>query len=223
MSELLLSAEIGRKEGTRPSRRLRREGKVPAVVYGLGADPVAVSVEWPALRKALTTDVGLNALITLDIEGDKGLAVIKDLQRHPVRRDVIHVDFLRVTEDMTIDVEVPVVLEGEARKVTMYDGMIDQSMYSMTVSVKPSNVPQQIVVDVTELELGETIKVVDVELPAGVSSPMDPDETVAIALITRSTREAIRQAEQAEAGEAGEVGDAAGADAEASETDGDEG
>jgi large subunit ribosomal protein L25 len=221
MSELLLSAESGRKEGTRPSRRLRREGKVPAVVYGLNTDPLAVSVEWPALRKALTTDSGLNALITLDIDGDKALAVIKDLQRHPVRRDVIHVDFLRVTEDMTIDVEVPIILEGEARNVTMYDGMIDQSMYSMTVSVKPTDVPQQIIVDVTALELGETIKVADINLPAGASSAMNPEETVAIALITRSTREAIRRSEESEASDAAE-GETA-SDAGDNDADGDEG
>ncbi len=221
MSELLLSAESGRKEGTRPSRRLRREGKVPAVVYGLNTDPLAVSIEWPALRKVLTTDSGLNALITLDIDGDKALAVIKDLQRHPVRRDVIHVDFLRVTEDMTIDVEVPIILEGEARNVTMYDGMIDQSMYSMTVSVKPTDVPQQIIVDVTALELGETIKVADINLPAGASSAMNPEETVAIALITRSTREAIRRSEESEASDAAE-GETA-SDAGDNDADGDEG
>ena len=209
MSELLLSAESGRKEGTRPSRRLRREGKVPGVVYGLDADPVAVSVEWPALRKAITTEVGLNALITLDIEGDRALTVVKDLQRHPVRRDVIHVDFMRVTEDQTIDVDVPVVLEGEARNVTMYDGMVDQSMYEMAILVKPTAVPQEIIVDITDLELGATVKVSDVVLPEGAESAMDPDETVAIALITRSTREAIRRAEQ---GEAAEVDGADGAD-----------
>lgn len=224
MSELLLSAETGRMEGTRPSRRLRREGKVPAVVYGLGIDPVTVSVEWPELREVLTTDLGLNALVTLDIEGDQLLAVVKDLQRHPVRRDVIHVDFMRVTEDQMIEVEVPIVLEGEARNVTMYDGMIDQSMYTMTVSVRPADAPEQIVVDVTDLELGETIKVSDISLPAGAESAMDPEETVAIALITRSTREAMRQAEAAEAGEGVEgEGGAAEADADGDNADGDEG
>ncbi|MEM9200147.1 MAG: 50S ribosomal protein L25 [Actinomycetota bacterium] len=205
MSDLLLSAETGRKEGTRPSRRLRREGKIPAVVYGLDTDPVAISVDWPELRRCLTTDAGLNALITLDIDGSSLLSVVKDIQRHPTRRDVLHVDFLRVTEDQLIDVSVPVVLVGEARNVTMYDGMVDQSMYEMTISVKPTSVPQQIEVDVTELELGETIKVEDVDLPDGASSPMNPGETVAIALITRSTREAIRRAEQAEAAEAEEA------------------
>lgn len=224
MSELLLSAETGRMEGTRPSRRLRREGKVPAVVYGLGIDPVTVSVEWPELREVLTTDLGLNALVTLDIEGDQLLAVVKDLQRHPVRRDVIHVDFMRVTEDQMIEVEVPIVLEGEARNVTMYDGMIDQSMYTMTVSVRPADAPEQIVVDVTDLELGETIKVSDISLPAGTESAMDPEETIAIALITRSTREAMRQAEAAEAGEGVEgEGGAAEADADGDDADGDEG
>jgi large subunit ribosomal protein L25 len=211
MSDLLLSAETGRKEGTRPSRRLRREGKVPAVVYGLDADPVAVSVDWPELRRCLTTDAGLNALITLDIDGTSLLSVIKDIQRHPTRRDVLHVDFLRVTEDQLIDVSVPVVLSGEARNVTMYDGMVDQTMYEMTISVKPTAVPQQIEIDISDLELGATVKVEDVELPEGATSPMDPNETVAIALITRSTREAIRRAEQGEAAEGEEGGDASDA------------
>ena len=209
MSDLLLSAETGRKEGTRPSRRLRREGKVPAVVYGLDAAPVAVAVDWPELRRCLTTDAGLNALITLDIDGANHLSVIKDIQRHPTRRDVLHVDFLRVTEDQLIDVNVPVVLVGEARNVTMYDGMVDQSMYEMTISVRPTAVPQQIEVDISELELGATVKVEDVDLPDGATSPMDPNETVAIALITRSTREAIRRAEQGEAAEGEEGGEAA--------------
>lgn len=213
MSDLLLSAETGRKEGTRPSRRLRREGKIPAVVYGLDVDPVAVSVPWPDLRRCLTTDAGLNALITLDIEGTNHLSVVKDIQRHPTRRDVLHVDFLRVTEDQQIEVNVPVILQGEARQVTQFDGMVDQSMYEMTISVKPTSVPQEIIVDITDLELGATIKVADVVLPEGAESAMDPDETVAIALITRSTREAIRRAEQEEAGgEEGAEGDDAGGD-----------
>ena len=203
MSDLLLSAETGREEGTRPSRRLRREGKIPAVVYSLDADPVAVSVDWPELRKAITTDVGLNALITLEIDGAQHLSVIKDIQRHPVRRDVLHVDFLRVTEDQLVDVSVPVVLVGEAKNVTMYDGMVDQAMYEMTISVRPGDVPTELEVNVEDLELGESIKVSDVALPEGASSPMNADDTIAIALITRSTREAIRRAEQGDVAEEG--------------------
>ena len=210
MSDLLLSAETGRTEGSRPSRRLRREGKIPAVVYGLDADPIAVSVAWPELRRCLTTDAGINALITLDIDGANHLSVVKDIQRHPTRRDVLHVDFLRVTEDQQIEVNVPVVLQGEARQVTQFDGMVDQSMYEMAILVKPTAVPQEIIVDITDLELGATVKVADVVLPEGAESAMDPDETVAIALITRSTREAIRRAEQGEAAEEVDGADGAG-------------
>jgi large subunit ribosomal protein L25 len=226
MSQLLLSAESGRKAGTRPSRQLRREGKIPAVVYGLHAEPLAVSVEWPELRRAVTTDAGLNALITLEIDGEKCLSVIKQIHRHPVRRDVLHVDFLRVTEDQPIDVNVPLVVIGEARNVTMYDGMVDQNMYELTISVKPTEVPRQIEIDISNLELGETIKVADVPLPAGATTPVNPEETVAIALITRSTREAIRRAEAEAAGESPDAGaDAAVAsddDADASAGDDDE-
>ena len=210
MSDLLLSAETGRTEGSRPSRRLRREGKIPAVVYGHDADPIAVSVAWPELRRCLTTDAGINALITLDIDGANHLSVVKDIQRHPTRRDVLHVDFLRVTEDQQIEVNVPVVLQGEARQVTQFDGMVDQSMYEMVILVKPTAVPQEIIVDITDLELGATVKVADVVLPEGAESAMDPDETVAIALITRSTREAIRRAEQGEAAEEVDGADGAG-------------
>lgn len=217
MSELLLSAETGRQSGTRPSRRLRREGKIPAVVYGLAVEPLAVSVEWPELRRVVTTDAGLNALITLDIDGEQCLSVIKQVHRHPVRRDVLHVDFLRVTADQAIDVNVPLVVVGEARKVTMYDGMVDQNMYELTISVKPTDVPREIEIDISELELGETIKVGDVKLPAGATTPVNPDETVAIALITRSTREAIRRAAAEESGE--ELGETA----ETASSDGDDG
>ena len=202
MSDLLLSAKTGRTDGSRASRRLRREGKIPAVVYGLDSDPITVSVAWPELRRCLTTGAGINALITLDIDGANLLSVVKDIQRHPTRRDVLHVDFLRVTEDQQIEVNVPVVLQGEARQVTQFDGMVDQSMYEMTILVKPTAVPQEIIVDITDLELGATVKVADIVLPEGVESVMDPDETVAIALITRSTREAIRSAEEDEVAEA---------------------
>ena len=198
--QLLLNATLGRTEGTRASRRLRREGRIPAVVYGLENDPVSVSVAWPDLRLALNTDAGLNVLITLDIEGEHQLSVVKDLQRHPVRRDVIHVDFLRVTTDQEIEVDVPLVLVGEALEVTRANGMVDQTLYTLTVSAKPGDVPDEIEVDISELTLGDSVKVGDVTLPPGVATSTDPDDSVATSLVTRSTREAMAAAARAEAG-----------------------
>ena len=197
--QLLLNATLGRTEGTRASRRLRREGRIPAVVYGLDNDPVSVSVAWPDLRQALNTDAGLNVLITLDIEGERQLSVVKDLQRHPVRRDVIHVDFLRVTTDQEIEVDVPLVLVGEALEVTRANGMVDQTLYTLTVSAKPGDVPDEIEVDISELTLGDSIKVGDVTLPPGVVTSTDLDDSVATSLVTRSTREAMAAAEAASA------------------------
>ena len=200
MSELQLSVETGRKGGTRPARRLRREGKIPAVVYGLEAGPISIAVEWPALRAALTTDAGLNALITLEIDGADHLTVIKDLQRHPVRRDVVHVDFMRIRADQEIEVNIPISLTGEALAVTRADGMVDQTMYELIILTKPGNVPDGIVVDITDLQLGESIKVSDLPLPEGATAVANADESVAISLITRSTREAMARDLAAEAG-----------------------
>ncbi len=196
MSEkLLLNATRGRPQGTRASRRLRSEGNVPAVVYGLDREPISVSVTWPDLRLALNTDAGLNALITLSIDGDEQLSIIKDLQRHPVRREVMHVDFLRVTTDQEIEVDVPLVLVGEALEVTRANGMVDQTMYSLTVLAKPANVPDEIEVDISDLALGDSIKVGALNLPAGVTTTVDPEDAVATSLVTRSTREAMAAAE----------------------------
>ena len=223
MSELLLTASTGREQGTRPSRRLRREGRVPAVVYGLGQDPVQVSVAWPELRLALTTDAGMNALITLDIEGDKQLSIVKDLQRHPVRRDVLHIDFLRVDPDAEIDVEVPVVLVGEAKNVTQKSGMVDHVMHSIMVHAKITAIPDQFTVDITELDVGESIRVEHLDLPEGVRPAGDPEAAIAVGVITRSTMESIRADERAEeeALAEGEVG-AEGAESEDGESSDDE-
>ncbi len=200
--QLQLNATLGRTAGTRASRRLRREGRIPAVVYGLDNEPVSVSVAWPDLRLALNTDAGLNVLVTLDIEGEQQLSIVKDLQRHPVRRDVIHVDFLRVTTDQEIEVDVPLVLVGEALEVTRANGMVDQTLYTLTVLAKPADVPDEIEVDISGLTLGDSIKVGGVTLPPGVVTSTDPDDSVAISLVTRSTREAMAAAEAADAASA---------------------
>lgn len=199
MSELVLTATTGREEGTRSSRRLRREGRVPAVIYGSDGDPIAVSVDWPELRAALTTDAGLNAIITLDIEGSQQLSMVKDLQRHPVRRDVLHVDFIRVDADAEIDVEVPVILLGEAKKVTQQSGMVDHLLHTVSVHARLDAIPERLEVDISELDVGESIRVDDLVFPAGTRPAGDPEAAVAIGVITRSTMEAIRLDEIAEA------------------------
>lgn len=206
MAELVLQAELGRELGSSATRRLRRENKIPGVLYGLGDEPVSVAVAYGELRAALSTDAGLNQLINLDLGGDKALSIVKELQRHPVRDEVIHVDFLRVDPNQELSVEVPIILEGDARKVTDESGMVDQTLFALEVLATPTTIPNELTVDISDLEINESVRVADIVLPAGVRTEVDPEEAVAVGTVTRSTLEAMAADEAAEAGEDGEGG-----------------
>ena len=213
MADIVLAAQSGRPTGSSASRRLRATGKVPAVVYGRGTEPRAVSVDWRDLRSALNTDQGVNALLTLDLGGRKTKAIVKELQRHPVRRDVLHVDFLEVDPDKPVDTEVTIVLEGDAEKVTREQGVVEQVLNAIVVTGKPADIPGHIAVDVSDLEIGQTITVAELALPAGLTTDADPEETVATAKVTSL---ALAEEEEAEEGEEGEGAEGAeGAEAQA--------
>ncbi len=199
--ELVLTTESGRLLGSRSSRRLRRENKVPAVLYGLDGDPVSFSVEFSELRRVLTTDASLNALIQLEVEGERQLTIVKELQRHPVRGDVIHVDFVRVDPNVELHVDVPIVLEGDARKVTDGNGMVDQTMFSLSVFASPDSIPNELVIDISDLEIHGAIRVGDVSLPPRVRTEVDPEEAIAVGMVTRSTLESMAEDAAAAAAE----------------------
>jgi large subunit ribosomal protein L25 len=196
-TEISLTVSTGRATGTGPSRRIRVEGQVPAVVYGLSRDPVSVTVPWADLRRVLSTEAGQNALIQLDIDGERSLCMVTDLQRHPVRREVIHVDFLRIDPDKPLSVDIPIALHGVAAAVEQRKGMIDQLMYTLTVQARPDEIPSQVDADISHLEIGTTLNVGDLELPNGVSTNVDPATVVAAGSPTRST--IILQQEEARA------------------------
>jgi large subunit ribosomal protein L25 len=228
--DVTLTAETGRELGSRSSRRLLRDGKVPAVVYGLEQDTVSIAVAWPDLRAALTTEAGLNALITLDVDGSEDLTIIKDLQRDPVRRDVVHVDFLRVSRDAEILVEVPLVLEGEAEKVEREDGTVAHLLFNLAVYAKPGSIPNEITIDVSDLEVGDAIRVGDLSLPAGSRTEVDEDEVIVTAQISRETIEVAEEEELIEAldelaeaaAETGESFEPEGGDADGGDASSDE-
>lgn len=209
MSEVTLAAESGRITGSRPSGRLRGEGRIPGVVYGHGIDPVSVSVDRKQLRAVLHTDAGHNAVINLEIGSDKHLTIVKDLQRHPVRNEVVHIDFLVVNRNEAVTVDVPIVLEGESAAVKEASGTVDQQLFTLSVNTTPVNIPNELVVDVSAMEIGDSIRVGDLKLPSGVTTDVDPEEAVAIAQVTRATIEAEQLEEEAAAeGEGSEVAEA---------------
>ena len=237
MAEIELVAETGREAGSRASKRLRREGKIPAVVYGHGIDPIAVAVDARELRHALNTDAGVNALLNLKIGGQTQLTMARVLQRHPVRQTVTHVDFQVVRRDEVMSADVNFALVGEATEVTSNDGVVDQVLFSLTVNATPANIPQHLEVDISGLRIGDAIRVGDLRLPSGVTTDVDPEEPIVIAqgaqvseldLIPEADAEALQElaeavAEQEAEAEGGEsTGDAAG-DASEGDSAGDAG
>src|SRR3546814_14236763 len=103
------------------------------------------------------------------------------MQRHKVRRDVLHVDFIRVDLDKTVDDEVPIVIEGEAELVTRENGVVDQVLTALLITAKPADIPSQLVIDISPLEIGNALRVSHLTLPAGVTTPVDPEEAVVAA------------------------------------------
>lgn len=221
MNVVPLTVATGRITGSSSSRRLRADGHIPATVYGMGADPVSVVVERSELRRALTTPAGVNALIQLKFGDQTDYTLVKEIQRHPVRRDPIHIDFQRIDPEQPMSLDVPIVLTGEPKKVTANGGMVDQTLNLLRVSVRPDSIPNQFTVDISSLEIDQTITVGEVSLPAGVTSEADEGDPVVVASLTRAAQMALRVAAGGEdtdasapnAGAATDAADDAGASA----------
>lgn len=221
MAEIILQATPRPPKGTRAARRLRAEGKVPGVLYGLGQDPVPLAVDWKELRASLVTEQGVNAVIHLELEGERTPTLVKEIQRHKVRRDVLHVDFIRVDLDKPVEVEVPIVLEGVAEAVETARGVLDHVLVALLVTAKPADIPAQLTVDISHLDIGGVIRVEDIELPQGVTTTVDPDEVVVSAYVQAA--EVTEPEEGAEAAEGEAAAEPAEGAAEGEAEGGDEG
>lgn len=178
MADATLTALRRSESGKGPAGRVRREGLIPAVVYGLGTETVSVSVSQRELAHVLSGGAGLNTLITLNIDGTEELAIARQLQRHPVKGNVIHVDFVRVRADQTIQAEIPVHLTGDAEGAQR-GGVLEQLVHTLTVEAKPSDFPPAIEIDVSALEIGGQIYVRDLAIPRGVTVLQNGDDLVA--------------------------------------------
>jgi large subunit ribosomal protein L25 len=179
-----LAAQSRTATGSAAARRMRAEGHIPGVVYGLGMDPISVSVERRDLRLALSGAAGVNTVLSLEVEGTTYPAVIKDLQRHPIRRTVSHIDFLTVNMNEELQVHVPLRLEGEAKAVAAEGGLVDPAVDSIEVSCTPGNIPDEFVIDITDMQPHDIIRLADVPMPKGVTATGDPEMPVVTILIT---------------------------------------
>lgn len=214
MPETVLAAKAGRATGSRPSRRLRAEGLIPGVVYGHGIEPLPVAVDGRELRAALSGPAGMNALLALRVDGAEHLTMAKELQRHPVRGTVAHVDFLVVRRDEVVGAEVAISLTGEAEQVHRGDGVVDQQAFTLAVRALPSDIPDSIHVDISGLAIGQTIRVRDLVLPAGVEADAEPELAIVVGQPPQVRAEDLGEeaaaAPEAAAPAAGEAGQAGG-------------
>ena len=219
MSSNVLIAETGRQTGSPSSRRLRREDRIPAVVYGLGMTPISVSVDRRDLRAALSGPSGVNTVLDLTVEGTVYPAIVKEMQRHPVRRTVSHIDFLQVNLDVEITVSVPVVLLGEAKEVAMNNGLVDLQMAEIQVTTTPRTIPDSIEIDISEMTVDDVITVGQLPVPTGCVFAHEEDQPVVTVTILRTAAEEEESSEEEGEGEEGEGEEGEGSGDDASSDD----
>ncbi|MGE0787751.1 MAG: 50S ribosomal protein L25 [Sandaracinaceae bacterium] len=179
MEAVALSAEVRETRGKGPARQLRMRGLIPAVLYGPGREPKPLSVEPGSLEKALRGAFGRNQLIELSVGGATELAVVRDVEVHPVSRVLLHADFYAVARDRMVRAEVPFSTTGRAVGVQK-GGALRKFYRTLPIMACPQDVPAKIEVDVTPLERNESITVANLPLPAGVSVTLPPTRRVVI-------------------------------------------
>ena len=190
-----LQAEVRHGGGKGPARQLRMRGLIPAVFYGPGTEPTSIAVNPKELRKVLSTEYGRNQVIELMLGGKKELAIVREIQIHPLERDLLHADFYRVELDREIEQKVPFETKGKALGVAE-GGILRIIFRELPVRCSPNKVPAKIVVDVTHLNLHEAIHTRDLQLPEGVvvTLPADRSLVAVVAEDKRGTEEDVAAA-----------------------------
>ncbi|HEY5791652.1 MAG TPA: 50S ribosomal protein L25/general stress protein Ctc [Chthoniobacterales bacterium] len=181
-NQIKLSARPRTEVGSNAAKKVRSRGSIPANIYGKGSEPFHLEINQKAVEQVLAHASGENILVELEIE-DQGkttnrLSLIQEVQHHPVRRDVLHVDFHAVSATETLEAEVPIEPVGEADGVKNSGGILQQNLRSLAIECLPKDLPDHLNVDVSALKLGDSIHVRDLVLPAGVTAAVDGEVTV---------------------------------------------
>jgi len=191
--------------GKNANRRLRAEGMIPAVAYGQGRAARGLAVSPEAVVQALSSERGRNVVVRLEVEGQAVDAMIAEYQYHPVSRTLLHADFIEVTEETVVDVNVPLNLTGKPKGVIM-GGKLRQVFREVPLRCKPALIPVEITHDITELDLDQHVAAQDLKLPAGVAVALRGAQTVALVAVDKHKKE-----EEEAAAAAAAPGAAAGA------------
>ncbi len=198
MEAIELKTRVRQGRGKNASRVLRREGKLPAVLYGPDTEPLLLSVDTHELELAVKSGPSGQLLLRLVIENGERTtrrAMIKELQRHPLSREPLHVDFYEISMDRKISVKVPVVTTGESKGVAM-GGMLQIIRHELEVECLPDRIPEKIEIDITELDVGDSVHVQEIPLAEGVEFPADVNFTVLTILSPKKEEEDVTGEEE---------------------------
>lgn len=197
MKQVSLSVKIREGRGKTGNKKLRNQGWIPAVVYGRSQKPLSLEVPIKEFTKALRGAAVSNVIINLSVANSDNqmihkTALIKEIQQHPLSRNVLHVDFHEISLTEEIRVSVPIVSKGEAVGVKMDGGVLDHSLWELQISCLPTEIPDRIEVDVSELKIGSSIHVRELKVPSGIKVLTDP--MVSIFSVKHPTQEVILEA-----------------------------
>ena len=205
MATVSLSANAREGKGKGAARSLRSQGQVPAVIYGHGRDPQALALNARDLDKMLSHIQAESTVIEVTVGGQTAKTLIREIQRHPIKRQILHVDFQALVAGEKVTVSIPIVLQGIPEGVRLEGGVLDQTLREIEIEVDPSNIPDHVEYDVTNMVIGDSVHISDLKVPEGVEVLNDPETSVAVLAAPRAVIEETPAVAEAVEGEPGAV------------------
>src|SRR3954471_7325405 len=201
MATVSFTAQPRDTTGKGAARSLRRQGQVPAVIYGHGREPISLALNARDLDKMLGHIQAESTVIEVTVGGQTAKTLIREIQRHPIKRQILHVDFQALVAGEKVVVSIPIVLNGIPEGVRLEGGVLDQTLRELEIEVDPANIPDHIELDVTNMVIGDSKHISDLKLPEGVEVLDDPETSVAVLAAPRAVIEETAAPEAVEGAE----------------------
>lgn len=205
MATVSLNADARDAKGKGAARTLRSHGQIPAVIYGHGRDPQALALNARDLDKMLSHIQAESTVIEVTVGGHIAKTLIREIQRHPIKRQILHVDFQALVAGEKVTVSIPIVLQGIPEGVRLEGGVLDQTLREIEIEVDPSSIPDHVEYDVTNMVIGDSVHISDLKVPEGVEVLDDPETSVAVLAAPRAVIEETPAVAEAVEGEPGAV------------------
>jgi large subunit ribosomal protein L25 len=205
MATVSLSANARDGKGKGAARSLRSQGQVPAVIYGHGRQPQPLALNARDLDKLLSHIQAESTVIEVTVGGHTAKTLIREIQRHPIKRQILHVDFQALVAGEKVTVSIPIVLLGVPEGVRLEGGVLDQTLREIEIEVDPSNIPDHVEYDITNMVIGDSVHISDLKVPEGVEVLDDPETSVAVLAAPRAVIEEVAAVAEPVEGEAGAV------------------